>query len=145
MRSVLLALLLLPAAAFGQAATVHVVAKDTVPTYVNEPGNIGMTILLDQTTGSPDGVTLGTFLPGAFVAEHVHPGAVEILYILSGELELVIAGRTVVAREGSAVYIPADTPHSARVRDSIHHARVVQVYSPGGQEQRFKAWRRQEP
>ena len=144
MKLLFTAILLFPVVGFGQANRPLVVASDSMPTYVNDPGNIGMTVLLDQTAvGSTVGLSLGTFLPGANIAEHVHQGAAEILYILSGEIELVIGGRTVTAREGSAVYVPPDVPHSARVRNAIEPARVVQVYSPGGAEQRFKAWRRE--
>jgi quercetin dioxygenase-like cupin family protein len=126
----------------AQAAATNLVSRDAVPTYVNETGNIGMTILFDEASvGSDVGLSLGTFLPGAVVAEHVHAGAAELLYVLSGELEVTISGRPVTVREGSAVYIAPDAPHSARVIGAIEQVKVVQVYSPGGPEQRFRAWR----
>ena len=142
MKPVLFAVLLLSGVVYAQTDPRFVVPRDSVPTYLNDPGNIGMTVLLDEgSVGSDVGFSLGTFLPGANVAEHVHEGAAEMLYIMNGEMELVIGGRTVVAREGAAVYIPPDVPHSARVIGEIEPVKVVQVYSPGGAEQRFKDWR----
>ena len=142
MKPVLLMGLLLAGVVYAQDNSRFMVRRDSVPTYISEPGSIGMTILLDEASvGSDVGLSLGTFLPGASVAEHVHEGAAEILYIMSGEMELVIGGTTVIAREGSAVYIPPDSPHSARVSAGIEPVEVVQVYSPGGAEQRFKDWR----
>ena len=142
MRPVLLASLLVASCVYAQDNTRFMVSRDSVPTYINEPGSIGMTILLDEaSTGSDVGFSLGTFLPGANVAEHVHEGVAELLCIMSGEMELVIDGATVIAREGSAVYIPPDVPHSAQVLSGIEPVKVIQVYSPGGAEQRFKDWR----
>ena len=142
MKPVLLVGLLLAGVVYAQDNSRFMVRRDSVPTYISEPGSISMTILLDEASvGSDVGLSLGTFLPGANVAEHVHEGAAEILYIMSGEMELVIGGTTVIARAGSAVYIPPDAPHSARVSTGIEPVEVVQVYSPGGAEQRFKDWR----
>lgn len=126
----------------AQTTPRYLVTQDTVPTYINDPGTIGMSILFDQVSvGSDVGLSIGTFLPGAVVAEHLHDGAAELLYVLSGELQVTIAGTTVNAGAGSAVYIPPNALHSAQVRSAIEPVKVVQVYSPGGAEQRFKAWR----
>ena len=110
-------------------------------TYVSPTGDIGITILLDQeSVGSDTALSLGTFLPGSGVPEHVHEGSAEILYILNGEVEMTIGAERFRAGAGSAVYIPPDTPHSATVLGSIEPVKVVQVYAPGGPEQRFKEW-----
>ncbi|MSR07327.1 MAG: cupin domain-containing protein [Gemmatimonadetes bacterium] len=137
-------ILLLAADASAQTSPRLIVQRDSVPTYVNEARNIGMTVLLDKASvGSDVGVSIGTFLPGTVVPEHVHAGSAEIMYVLNGEVEVTINGRTIVARAGSAVYVPADAPHSARVLGSIEPFKMVQVYAPGGPEQRFKAWKPQ--
>jgi len=64
--------------------------------------------------------------------------------MLNGAMEMMIGSVRVVAQAGSAIYIPPDTPHSAPVLGKIEPVKVVQVYAPGGPEQRFKEWE-QEP
>jgi quercetin dioxygenase-like cupin family protein len=126
---------------FGQGGTRHVVPSESMPTFISPVGDLGFTILLDQTSvGSDTALSLGTFLPGATVPEHTHQGSAEILYMLNGAMEMTIGTRKMVARAGSAIYIPPDTPHSATVLGKIEPVKVVQVYSPGGPEQRFKEW-----
>jgi len=135
--------LLLPATLAAQAGAGAVVSRDDVPSYYNDPANnIGFSVLLDKATvGSNEGLSVGVFLPGSTVAEHVHDGVTELLYIVSGQMEVTIGGVTRTAGAGSAVYIPADVPHSVIVKDPIEPVHVVQVYSPGGPEQRFKQWK----
>ena len=60
--------------------------------------------------------------------------------ILNGEIEMTIGAQQFVAVAGSAIYVPPNVPHSASVIGSIEPVKVVQVYSPGGPEQRFKDW-----
>src|SRR5690606_17824885 len=94
--------LLLPSAAAAQANTGAIVSKDDVPSYYNAPASdIGFTVLLDKATvGSNEGLSVGVFLPGSTVAEHIHEGITELLYIESGELEVTIGGVTRTARAG---------------------------------------------
>ncbi len=125
----------------GQDGGRYVIPAESVPTFISPAGDAGFTVLLDQASvGSDTALSLGTFLPGATIPEHVHDGSAEILYMLNGEMEMTIGSVRVVARAGSAIYIPPDTPHSATVLGQIEPVKVVQVYSPGGPEQRFKEW-----
>ena len=127
--------------ALEQANPRHVVPASDATTYVSPMGDVGITILLDrESVGSDAALSLGTFLPGSGVPEHVHEESAEILYILNGEMEMTIGTERLRAAAGSAVYIPAGTPHSATVLGSIESVKVVQVYAPGGPEQRFKDW-----
>jgi quercetin dioxygenase-like cupin family protein len=66
---------------------------------------------------------------------HVHERAAEGFYILEGELELTIHGRTPTAGAGAAVWIPPNTPHSFTIRSS--EARVLDLYTPGGFDDRL--------
>lgn len=82
------------------------------------------------------------------VAEHAHPGAWETLVALSaaghlhlpaqrvGERDLPARDRTVT--DGTIVYVPADVRH-AWVPDGTHPLVAIQLYSPPGPEQRFRA------
>ena len=53
------------------------------------------------------------FAPGAAAPMHTHPGE-EIIYILGGTLEYDIAGKVTRAETGDVLFVPAETPHSAR-------------------------------
>ncbi len=84
----------------------------------------------------------------AAVAEHAHPGAWETLIALSaaghlhlpaqraGDRELPARDRTVT--DGTIVYVPAGVRH-AWVPDGTHPLVAIQLYSPPGPEQRFRA------
>ncbi|MGH3136439.1 MAG: cupin domain-containing protein [Gaiellaceae bacterium] len=50
--------------------------------------------------------------PHGFVsAAHVHPNQEECFRVLAGALEMRLGGKTVVARPGDVVLVPAGTPH----------------------------------
>jgi mannose-6-phosphate isomerase-like protein (cupin superfamily) len=82
------------------------------------------------------------------VAEHAHPGAWETLVALSAAGHLHLPAQRVAERDlsphdrtvtdGTIVYVPADVRH-AWAPDGTHPLVAVQVYSPPGPEQRFRA------
>jgi quercetin dioxygenase-like cupin family protein len=51
--------------------------------------------------------------PGSIFPSHTHPGE-EIIYVLEGAWEYVIAGKPVKARAGDVLFVPAGAIHSAR-------------------------------
>jgi quercetin dioxygenase-like cupin family protein len=52
--------------------------------------------------------------PGILAAKHSHPGE-EIIYVLEGELEYQLEGKSpVTLRAGQVLFIPAGIPHSAK-------------------------------
>jgi quercetin dioxygenase-like cupin family protein len=54
------------------------------------------------------------FEPGTAFGNHNHPGE-EIIYVLEGELEYVVKGKTpVILKAGEVLFIPAGTIHSAK-------------------------------
>jgi quercetin dioxygenase-like cupin family protein len=59
-----------------------------------------------------DQTTLGVFNfeKGAIVPEHQHPNE-QVTYILSGHVEVTVAGRPYQVRAGQVIIIPANTPH----------------------------------
>ncbi|MFN7132178.1 MAG: cupin domain-containing protein, partial [Myxococcales bacterium] len=83
-------------------------------------------------------LTVLTLEPGAEVPPHVHEKSVELLYVLEGEARMTLEGETLVLRAGAAVRIPMNARHSAQVT-SKGPLKAVQVYSPSGPEQRFRA------
>ena len=68
---------------------------------------------------------------GAF--EHfVHslPADVEFVFVLSGELEITVAGKQVTLGQGDAFTFPADTRHSFRGAPQAGPTQVLWVVSP---------------
>lgn len=70
---------------------------------------------------------------GFSVQPHYHARHFEFFYLVSGEAEWTVNGEAHGLKAGDAVYIPANTPHSARtLGDSPAH--FVLVYSHGDYE-----------
>src|SRR5258707_10801371 len=53
-----------------------------------------------------------TFPPGTFVPPHIHPTQDEFIYMLEGEFELMIDGKTLAAKPGDLVRMPMGIPHA---------------------------------
>ncbi|MBV8098054.1 MAG: cupin domain-containing protein [Verrucomicrobia bacterium] len=67
-------------------------------------------------------------------ARHNHPGAEEIIYVVSGEGEQMVDDQPPVkVGPGASVYIPADIYHST-VNTGNEPLRLIVVYSPAGPE-----------
>jgi quercetin dioxygenase-like cupin family protein len=113
------------------------VVNEAPPLPVAE-GKITARILLDaQSVGATEAalstleITAGTAIP-----PHVHPGAAEVLYLLEGEGELVASSHRERVGPGDAILLPAGVPHSFTA--GAKPVRIVQLYAPGGPEQRFR-------
>jgi quercetin dioxygenase-like cupin family protein len=52
-----------------------------------------------------------TFPPDTFVPPHIHPTQDEFIYMLEGQFELMLDGKTVVANPGDLVRMPMGLPH----------------------------------
>jgi quercetin dioxygenase-like cupin family protein len=76
-------------------------------------------------------------MPGnAKVAEHVHAGETELLYVLAGTGTLTVNGVELAVSPTSTIQIPPNTKHAFVASSDF---RAVQIYTPAGPEQRFKA------
>jgi quercetin dioxygenase-like cupin family protein len=73
---------------------------------------------------------------GAQVPEHVHANETEMLYVLEGSGTMTVAGVELAVTPTSVVQIPAGTKHAFKATAAV---RTLQVYTPAGPEQRFKA------
>lgn len=67
---------------------------------------------------------------GARVAEHAHTNE-QIAYVLSGALELTVAGATHVLRAGELMVIPANVPHSAL---ALEDTEDLDIFAPPRQD-----------
>jgi quercetin dioxygenase-like cupin family protein len=112
------------AAAFSVAATVAIAQTMTPP--AGDP--IKRTPL--QKSEYPEGyftyIMMIEIQPNATVARHTHPG-VETSYMLEGELELAIDGKSPLKlKAGDSFVVPANTPHSAKTGATM--AKVIGTF-----------------
>jgi mannose-6-phosphate isomerase-like protein (cupin superfamily) len=73
----------------------------------------------------------------AKIAEHVHEGSWEHLVVLEGQGTMTLAGERVPVKAGEALFMPQGAPHAFEA--SGGRLLALQIYAPGGPEQRFKA------
>src|SRR5260370_19746663 len=52
-----------------------------------------------------------TFPPGTFVPPHIHPTQDEFIYLLEGQLELLLDGKDAYASPGDLIKLPMGIPH----------------------------------
>jgi oxalate decarboxylase/phosphoglucose isomerase-like protein (cupin superfamily) len=72
--------------------------------------------------------------PGKGHARHNHPGAEEIIYVLSGEGQQMVDDQPpITVRAGASIYIPADVYHST-LNTSWEPMRLLVAYAPAGPE-----------
>jgi quercetin dioxygenase-like cupin family protein len=121
----------------GTAALPLTRSVSAVPAHPISGGKGTASILFGSAEGATEGaMTLLVLQPGASVPEHVHESSVELLYVLSGEAEMTVDGKTLHVGPETGVRIPKGARHSARVVGE-KALRGLQVYTPGGPEQRF--------
>jgi quercetin dioxygenase-like cupin family protein len=108
------------------------------------PGGTKLRVLLDQARLGGSELEIGeiTFAPGADSGDHAH-GATEVFYVLSGELEHVVNGKSVILRPGMLGFVrPPD-----QVRHKVGSAgptRALVIWAPGGEAARVTAkWKRE--
>jgi quercetin dioxygenase-like cupin family protein len=92
-------------------------------------GGTTLRLILDSTNVGTE-VSLGemTFPPNAHSGEHVH-GAIEIFYVLSGELEHVVNGKSQFLEPGMVGYVKP--PDKIRHKTGPAGAKVVVMWVPG--------------
>ena len=75
----------------------------------------GETLVFRTTSADTNGerVVVETFVEpnGAVAAAHVHPAQEELFEILAGELQFRVGKKTIVAKPGDRVLVPAGTAH----------------------------------
>jgi len=144
----LAALTLFPgsAPADGAPPDPHRVSAPTAPTFVLQEGKLEVQVLLDAESVGADAAALSllTAHPGAAAPDHTHEGA-ELIYVLEGRATMTLDGQVLSLVAGDAVHIPAGAHHTFAVPEDAPTLKIVQVYVPGGPEQRFKKGQRVEP
>jgi len=75
-----------------------------------QEGSVVSRTIIDKKTGT---VTLFAFDEGQGLSEHTAPFDA-LVYVLDGEAEIVISGKTLRLKEGEIVIMPANEPHALR-------------------------------
>lgn len=129
----------------GSKATVPAGARfavdslDKATVYPQPGGKSKIHLLFDQAVTDSNALSLsvGEFQPGAEIARHTHPESAELLYVLSGSGEVQIGSETLTFGPDQAIHLPENQPHAVKVKGS-EKALVLQIYAPGGPEQKYK-------
>ena len=106
------------------------------------PTGTTLRLMLDESNVGPE-VTLGeiVFPPNSDSGDHKH-GATEMFYIVSGELEHIVNGKSQVLKPGMAGYVKV--PDSVRHKTGPAGARAVVVWVPGDEGKKIAArWKRE--
>jgi len=124
------------------AATAAAQAGKPGETY-RSPGGTTLRLFLDESNVGPE-VSIGelTFLPNADSGDHVH-GAIEMFYVLSGELEHVVNGKSYILGPGMTGYVRP--PDKVRHKTGPAGAKVIVVWVPGDEAKKIAARWTKEP
>jgi len=111
-------------------------------TTYRSPGGTTLRLMLDESNVGPE-VTLGEmiFPPNMDSGDHQH-GAIEMFYVVSGELEHVVNGRSQILKPGMSGFVrPPDT---VRHKTGAAGAKVVVVWVPGDEGKKIASrWTRE--
>lgn len=103
------------------------------PYNVEWLGSAYRVLLTPEETGGHLGLFESLDQPGYGPPRHIHNKEDETFYIMSGEIEFWMAGKTRMAGPGDTVFVPRGTEHTFRVAGSLP-ARMLTMMTPGGFE-----------
>jgi len=113
-------------------------------TYKSTTSGTTLRMLLDEDNLGGAEVEIGeiTFPPGADSGDHPH-GSTEIFYVLSGELEHIVNGKSYVLKPGMLGFVRPPDRVNHRV-GSNGPAKALVIWAPGGEAGRIVGnWERQ--
>jgi quercetin dioxygenase-like cupin family protein len=112
-------------------------------TTYRAPGGTTLRLMLDESNVGPE-VTLGemVFLPNSDSGDHKH-GATEIFYVVTGELDHVVNGKSQILKPGMSGFVKP--PDSVRHKTGPAGAKVVVVWVPGDEGKKIAARWTKEP
>ncbi len=85
-------------------------AMELVGLIEYQQGSVVSRTIIDKATGT---LTLFAFDDGQGLSEHTAPFDA-LVYILDGEAEVIISGKSLHLKDGDMVIMPADEPHALR-------------------------------
>jgi quercetin dioxygenase-like cupin family protein len=106
------------------------------------PSGTTLRLMLDDTNVGPE-VSMGEmiFPPNQDSGDHQH-GAIEMFYVVSGELEHVVNGKSQILKPGMSGFVKP--PDKVRHKTGAAGAKVVVVWVPGDEAGKIAArWTRE--
>ncbi|MCA1663433.1 MAG: cupin domain-containing protein [Myxococcales bacterium] len=125
---------LLEIRAHGEGTGQKVIHAADVKSYKVAGGKATARLLLDG-TGAKLAVDEIDADAGAAIVSHKHQAQDEELYFLAGRSTTTVGKQAYETAAGDAMRIPSNTTHAMKVTEPL---KVIQIYAPGGPEQRFK-------
>ncbi len=126
-------------------ATQNTAAQSDKPQGVTyrAPSGTTLRLMLDDTNVGPE-VSMGEmiFPPNQDSGDHQH-GAIEMFYVVSGELEHVVNGKSQILKPGMSGFVKP--PDKVRHKTGAAGAKVVVVWVPGDEAKKIAARWKQEP
>lgn len=93
-----------------------------------EFGTVHWAVRADDPHGAETTFGLATFVAGSSNAEHTHPNAEEVVYVLEGEVTHTLGAQRVTLRAGDLIVVPRDVPHRL-INESGADMRAIIVFS----------------
>ena len=118
-------------------------AQEKQGTTYRSPSGATLRLILDSTNVGKD-ISVGelTFPPNSDSGDHAH-GAIEIFYVISGELEHVVNGTSQILKPGMVGYVKP--PDKIRHKTGPAGAKVVVMWVPGVEGNKIAARWAKEP
>ena len=112
-------------------------------TTYTSPGGTTLRLMLDENNVGPS-VSVGEMIFPANTdsGEHQH-GALEMFYVVSGELDHVVNGKSQILKPGMSGFVKP--PDSVRHKTGPAGAKVVVVWVPGDEGKKIAARWKKEP
>lgn len=106
-------------------------------TTYRSKGGTTLRLMLDESNVGPE-VTVGEiiFPPNSDSGDHPH-GAIELFYVVSGELEHVVNGKSQILKPGMAGYVKP--PDLVRHKTGPAGAKAVVIWVPGDEGKKIAA------
>ena len=95
---------------------------------------IGSVCLSGADTGGVYCLLEASLAPGMGVPRHTHTREDEAYFVLTGELEVIVADKTFVLRAGDTLMAPRDVPHHIRNSGNVENHYLL-IFSPSGLDQ----------
>jgi mannose-6-phosphate isomerase-like protein (cupin superfamily) len=95
---------------------------------------IGSVCLSGADTGGAYCLLEASLAPGMGVPRHTHTREDEVYFVLTGELEVIVADKIFVLRAGDTLMAPRDIPHQLRNSGNIENHYLL-IFSPSGFEE----------
>jgi quercetin dioxygenase-like cupin family protein len=94
---------------------------------------IGSVCLSGEDTGGAYCLLEVSLAPGMGVPRHTHTREDESYFVLAGELEVIVGGKTFVLKPGDSLVAPRDVPHQLRNSGEVENHYLL-IFWPSGFE-----------